>query len=87
MSKNFKTNPALQFMGQQKVDNIQMKEVGDVKQTQEAFMSAEVGEKINRRVQLLLPPTLHKKASDSAKSQGKSFGEYVRSLIERDLTI
>jgi hypothetical protein len=40
----------------------------------------------SRRVQLLLQPTLHKRLTVMAKSERKSFNEYVHSILEKHIS-
>lgn len=42
-------------------------------------------EKKSRRVQLILQPSLFEKVTAKAKASGKSFNDYVHTLLEEDI--
>ena len=86
MSKDFKSNPALNFL-----NSDQVKEQG----TQRAEKAPEgmrlnpeyiekYIEKRTKRVQIIMQPSLYDKAKAKAASRGTSFNDYVHSLIEAD---
>jgi len=86
MSKNFKNNPALRFMGEsQPEEREQRQNKGEERQASVKQVQSPQAEPINRRVQLLMKPSIHQAAIKKANSQGLKFGEYIRLLVERDL--
>lgn len=42
-------------------------------------------EKRSKRIQLVMQPSIYERAKEKAEQNGKSFNDYVHSLIESDL--
>ena len=79
MSKNYKSNPALNFISEQAPKD---KAPEGMKLNPEYI--AKYIEKRTRRVQIILQPSLYERAKEKAKSSGVSFNDYIHALLEAD---
>jgi hypothetical protein len=84
MSKDFKNNPALNFLNTEQGKETQSKEKAPEGMRLNPEYIEKYIEKRTKRVQIIMQPSLYDKAKAKAESRGTSFNDYVHSLIEAD---
>lgn len=89
MTKDFKNNPALQFISGAITDNgtpAAQPKVQEIGQERPQMSHKQVklkllNEKKTKRLNLVLQPTIHQMAQDKAKEQGQSLNNFIINAI------
>ena len=86
-TKDFKSNPAMSFISQESIDKVDGKPesttpTGRKKAPEGYKLNPEFIETKSKRVQILVQPSLHRKAKAVAEELGISLNDFIHRAIE-----